>query len=87
MAVVADELFRTADTNRRFGIVISTLQQKDASASGGAETIKSTSGRVLAQLEETPRRARIMIEDTAFRAFLLSRLPSLVSEFETENLS
>jgi hypothetical protein len=75
------------DTNRRFGIVISTLQQKDASASGGDETIKSTSGHVLAQLEETPRRVRIMIEDAAFRAFLLSRLPSLVAEFETENLS
>lgn len=87
MAAVADESFRTVDTNRRFGIVISTLQQKDASASGGEETIKSTSGHVLAQLEETPRRVRIMIEDAAFRAFLLSRLPSLVSEFETENLS
>jgi ParB family chromosome partitioning protein len=87
IAAVADESFRTADTNRRFGIVISRLQQKDAGASGGDDFIKSTSGRVLAQLEETPRRARIVIEDGGFRAFLLSRLPSLVSEFEAENPS
>jgi ParB family transcriptional regulator, chromosome partitioning protein len=86
MAAVAEEGFRSADTNRRFGIVIGRLQQKDVSASGDNEMVKSTSGRVLAQLEETPRRARIVIEDGGFRAFLLSRLPSLVSEFEAETV-
>lgn len=85
LAATATDEFRRADTDHRFAIIVGELQRNETSHAGTGASITSSTGRVLAHLEESPRRARVVVEDSAFRTFLLSRIPSLVEEFERQD--
>ena len=83
--VVAGRDFAGSDSNERFAILFRSLRQPAPKAeSGEANTVRTKSGRVLARLDDGGRRARLLIDSTEFKTFLLSRLPGLVSEFEQE---
>jgi ParB family chromosome partitioning protein len=84
LAVVSEQDFRRADTNQRFALVMRALMQPLSTTPRAPADLRSTTGQVLARLDETSRRVRLSIHNPEFRAFFLSRLPSLVSEFEQD---
>jgi ParB family chromosome partitioning protein len=81
-ATIAEPAFRGAETNTRFSLVVQSLAMAPQKASPQRKLVRGASGHVLARIEETPRHMRLSLEKPEFRAFVLSRLPSLVEEFE-----
>lgn len=82
LAVLADQKFKQAGTNQRFGLVIHSLFEPPANAANDKTDLKSTDGVLLARVAQTPRRMRLLIDNPEFKNWLLSRLPTLVAEFE-----
>lgn len=85
-AMIAEPTFRSADTNRRFNIVIEALAITQLPLNSTRESVLGVGGQVLAKIEQTPRRMVLSVDEPDFRKFLLSRLPALVEEFE-QNVS
>ncbi|WP_051953284.1 plasmid partitioning protein RepB [Methylocapsa aurea] len=81
-AVVTDPAFGRADTNMRFNLIIQALAAAPEKARSTPKSVLGVSGQVLARIEETSRRMVLSLDEPQFRAFVLSRLPALVEEFE-----
>lgn len=83
-AVIADPAFRSTDTNQRFGLVYQALAIASQRPNTKPKPVFGAGGQLLARIEETPRRMFLALDEPSFRAFLLSRLPALVAEFEQD---
>jgi ParB family transcriptional regulator, chromosome partitioning protein len=82
--MMAEPAFCAADTDRRFNLLIHALLNSSEHASSKTKPVLGASRQILAKIEETPKRLLLSIDQPEFRAFLLSRLPSIVEEFEQE---
>lgn len=86
-AAIADPAFACSDTNARFGVLMKALAPDRDRANAGPAVLVGVRGIVLAKIEETSKRALLTLDEPEFRAFLLSRLPALVAEFERDGPS
>ena len=81
-AAIATPAFCSADTNLRFNLIFQALAEAPQKPISKPKPVIAASGQVLARIEETPRRLLLSLDVPEFRAFVLSRLPALVKEFE-----
>jgi len=81
-AVLAEPGFRRADTNERFSLIIRAIAATPQKEKSNPTSVIGARGQVLARIEETPRRTLLALDEPQFRAFVLSRLPALVEEFD-----
>ena len=81
-ATITEPTFRNSDTNARFGLIMRAIASVPQKATSKPRPVVGASGQVLARIEERSRRMHLSLDDPEFRAFVLSRLPTLVEEFE-----
>lgn len=87
-ALVRQEDFVSAPSDRRFEMAIAALRKPDPrSRAGEQRTFLGADGRVVLRLEPLTGTTRLTVIDTVLpglSAFLADRLPSLIREFEGE---
>ena len=85
MKIIGGSDFASSDTNERFAVLYRSLRRPAPKpGSDEANAVRSKKGEVLVRIDHGGRQARLLIDSTEFKTFLLSRLPDLVAEFEQE---
>jgi ParB family chromosome partitioning protein len=83
-AAIAEPLFGRSDTNARFRLIMQALAAVPQKEAAKPKPVTGASGQVLARLEERSHRMHLCLDNPEFRSFVLSRLPTLVEEFEQD---
>lgn len=80
--IIASSRFRTADTNKRFNLVLTGLQAPQPVPTAVGQQLLHEDGKTIGRLERGPKSARLTFDNPAFADFLAERLTRLYAEFE-----
>lgn len=80
--IIASDRFRTADTDKRFNLVLTGVQSPRPVPMAVGQQLFNEDGRTICRMERSPKSARLTFDDPAFADFLAERLTRLHAEFE-----